>query len=146
MSRSSINMAIHRRLWLLLCLVMATGLSIILTFDAQARPLLPQETSPLSPLTPQEISPLVPMPSTDLAPLPSLPVTTTELAPLPALPQTVTSTDPERQIEPAALATPVTNPAGPQPRRAQLSLVLVGLILAGLIGVVVSVVVQTRRG
>ncbi|MEZ4837377.1 MAG: hypothetical protein R2873_36175 [Caldilineaceae bacterium] len=135
----SINTSPHQhRLLLLICLLGAIGLSTLLALTADARPRLPQETSPLSPLPQVDTptSPLLTTPSRDLAPLPSQP---SEVTALPA------SAQAPSQVEAAAPAAPVTESSGIEPRRAQLSLTLVGLILVGLIGVVVSVVAQSRR-
>jgi hypothetical protein len=149
MFRATHSLTIHRRIILFVCLLAAAGLSIILTFTADARPVLPQEISPLSPLPQTETSPVVPLPGNDLAPIPSQ-VTPEVVDPAP-IPVQVDPTPqpaeeaPAVEATPIELATPVTSPGMVEPVRAQLSLVLVGLILAGLVGVVVSIIAQVRR-
>lgn len=140
MFRATLPLTIHRRITLLVCLLAAAGLSIILTFTADARPVLPQAISPLSPLPQTETSPVVPLPGNDLAPIPSQ--VTPEVVD-PASPPVEEA--PAVEATPIELATPVTSPGMVEPVRAQLSLVLVGLILAGLVGVVVSIIAQVRR-
>ncbi|MBI1298117.1 hypothetical protein GC175_24550 [bacterium] len=149
MFRSTHSPTIQRRLFLLVCLLAAAGLSIFLTFTADARPVLPQETSPLSPLPQIDTSPVVPPPSNDLAPIPSQ-VTPEVIDPAPHPLQGEPTPQPieeELAVEtaPTELATPVTSPGMVEPVRAQLSLVLVGMILVGLVGVVVSIIAQARR-
>lgn len=148
MFRATHSLIIQRRLFLLVCLLTAAALSILLASTMDARPGLPQETSPLSPVQQAETSPLVPLPSNDLAPIPSQ-VTPEVLDPTP--PPVVDPTaqpieeETAGETTPVELATPVTSPGAVEPIRAQLSLVLVGLILAGLVGVVVSIIAQVRR-
>ncbi len=131
-------MLTFRRLLLLACFIMAIIASVKLDLAANASELW-QESSPLSPLTSETntVSP-VSTPETaasvDTVPLPA------QSAPENAL----TSPGEERDVVELQVP-PQRDAAVVEPIRAQISLVLVGLVLVGLLGVVISIIVQARR-
>jgi hypothetical protein len=120
----SIVKAVTLRHWLLLsCLIgiLATGLFLNETADAWDRF---RQESPLSPLEgDSDVDEGVGLPVI----VPGAPTGERDIAPIPA-------------DVPAAFTLPLG-----EPLRAQTSLFLVGLVLAGLIGVVVLIVIRQRR-
>lgn len=123
MPRSNVKM-LPLRHWLLLgCLALTLVAGLSLHGTATARNQLRQE-SPLSPLTGESAPPA----SVDApAAAPGDAAAERDIAPIPAQ-------------APAAFSLPLG-----EPLRAQTSLVLVGLVLAGLVGAVVLIVVRQRR-
>lgn len=120
--------AFDHRLTLLACLILALALALTLPKSVTARGTLPQE-SPLSPLAP----------------------TSSEAGinePLPVGPVIPPQTE-SRSPYPAPIAEPsapplATLPLG-EPLMAQTSMVLVGLVVVGLLGVVVVIVLRRQR-